>query len=86
MQDYSSYKIGVLALQGAVTEHLQQIAQLGARGVAVKKTSQLSELDALILPGGESTAIGHLMRQCGFIEAIRDFLLSKNLFWVLVQV
>lgn len=73
MQAYSPLTIGVLALQGAVTEHLQQIRQLGAKAIAVKQTQQLEQLDGLILPGGESTAIAKLMRQYGFIEAIRHF-------------
>ncbi|WP_040977562.1 pyridoxal 5'-phosphate synthase glutaminase subunit PdxT [Necropsobacter massiliensis] len=73
MKDYSAYTIGVLALQGAVTEHMRQIEQLGATAVAIKKVEQLAGIDALILPGGESTAIGRLMRQYGFIRAIRDF-------------
>lgn len=66
-------KIGVLALQGAVAEHLKMIAAAGAEGVAVKKAEQLADLDGIIIPGGESTTIGKLMREYGFIEAIRDF-------------
>lgn len=73
MQNYSQLKIGVLALQGAVAEHLQQIRELGATAVAVKQVQQLSALDGLILPGGESTAISKLMRNYGFIQAIREF-------------
>ncbi|MDF2661443.1 MAG: pdxT, partial [Paenibacillus sp.] len=55
-------KIGVLALQGAVAEHIKMIEAAGAEGVPVKKTSQLAELDGIIIPGGESTTIGKLMR------------------------
>ena len=66
-------KVGVLALQGAVSEHLDMIARAGATGVAVKKKEQLDDLDGLIIPGGESTTIGRLMRLYGFIEAIRAF-------------
>ena len=55
-------KIGVLALQGAVTEHIRSIERAGAEGVAIKHVQQLDELDGLILPGGESTTIGKLMR------------------------
>ncbi|QLB12107.1 pyridoxal phosphate synthase yaaE subunit [Bisgaardia hudsonensis] len=73
MKDYSHLHIGVLALQGAVSEHLQQIEQLGAKASAVKKIAELTNLDGLVLPGGESTAIGKLMHQYGFIEAIKDF-------------
>lgn len=73
MTDYSVYTVGVLALQGAVTEHMRQIERLGATALAVKTVEQLALLDGLILLGGESTAIGRLMRHYGFIEAIRDF-------------
>nr|WP_154985799.1 pyridoxal 5'-phosphate synthase glutaminase subunit PdxT [Paenibacillus xylanexedens] len=66
-------KIGVLALQGAVTEHIHSIERAGAEGVAIKQIQQLEELDGLILPGGESTTIGKLMRKYGFMEAIRAF-------------
>lgn len=66
-------KVGVLALQGAVAEHIRSIERAGAKGIAVKLPEQLSELDGLIIPGGESTTIGKLMRKYGFIEAIRAF-------------
>lgn len=66
-------KIGVLALQGAVAEHVRMLGLAGAEGVEVKRKEQLDELDGLIIPGGESTTIGKLMRTYGFIDAIRDF-------------
>ncbi|MDF2715885.1 MAG: pdxT [Paenibacillus sp.] len=66
-------KIGVLALQGAVAEHIKMIESAGAEGVVVKRTEQLPDLDGIIIPGGESTTIGKLMRDYGFIEAIRSF-------------
>lgn len=73
MNTNAQLTIGVLALQGAVSEHLQQIQQLGANAVTVKTVENLTALDGLVLPGGESTAIGRLMRQYGFIEAIQQF-------------
>lgn len=66
-------KIGVLALQGAVAEHIRMIEQAGAVGTAIKKTDQLEDIDGLIIPGGESTTIGRLMRTYGFIEALTSF-------------
>lgn len=66
-------KIGVLALQGAVSEHLRSLELAGAEGVPVKKTEELNELEGLIIPGGESTTIGKLMRKYGFIDAIHKF-------------
>ncbi|QTH43079.1 pyridoxal 5'-phosphate synthase glutaminase subunit PdxT [Cohnella sp. LGH] len=65
--------IGVLALQGAVAEHIRSIELAGGQGVAVKRVDQLAEIDGLIIPGGESTTIGKLMRKYDFIEAIRDY-------------
>lgn len=66
-------RIGVLALQGAVTEHIVSIEKTGAEGVPIKRIEQLEEVEGLIIPGGESTTIGKLMHKYGFIEAIRDF-------------
>lgn len=73
MADYAHLTIGVLALQGAVSEHCQQIAQLGAKVVMVKNPQDLTACHGLILPGGESTAIGKLMRKNGLLAAIRTF-------------
>ncbi|EES71266.1 pyridoxal 5'-phosphate synthase glutaminase subunit PdxT [Paenibacillus sp. MB22_1] len=66
-------RVGVLALQGAVAEHIRSLEKTGVEGVTVKQVEQLADLDGLIIPGGESTTIGKLMRKYGFIEAIRDF-------------
>jgi 5'-phosphate synthase pdxT subunit len=66
-------KIGVLALQGAVREHMQHIEALGATGVAVKRPRELDDIAGLIIPGGESTAIGKLMVEYDFIDAVRAF-------------
>lgn len=66
-------KIGVLALQGAVAEHIRSIEAAGAEAIPVKLTEQLAEIDGLIIPGGESTTIGKLMRKYGFIDAVRQF-------------
>ncbi|MEK3800819.1 pyridoxal 5'-phosphate synthase glutaminase subunit PdxT [Peribacillus sp. FSL H8-0477] len=70
--------IGVLALQGAVEEHLKQIINTGSEAVIVKHPKQLEKLDGLIIPGGESTAIGRLMARYGFIDAIKDFSNQKK--------
>jgi len=71
-------KIGVLALQGAVAEHIRMLGLAGAEGVVVKRTEQLDEIDGLIIPGGESTTIGKLMRTYGFLDAIREFSAQKK--------
>ena len=66
-------RIGILALQGNVREHATLLRTLGAEPVEVRKPEQLSELDGLVIPGGESTAIGRLVRLYGLEEAIRRF-------------
>ncbi len=65
-------KIGVLALQGAVREHIRHIELSGHEGVAVKKVEQLQDIDGLILPGGESTTLRRLMNLYGFKEALQN--------------
>jgi pyridoxal 5'-phosphate synthase pdxT subunit len=65
-------KVGVLALQGDFREHGFVLADVGATPVEVRTPEQLSEVDALVIPGGESTAIGKLARLYGLIEPIRE--------------
>lgn len=65
--------IGVLALQGAVREHLRAVESSGVTAVEVKRVEQLDEIDGLILPGGESTAMRRLMDRNDFIPAIQAF-------------
>jgi 5'-phosphate synthase pdxT subunit len=73
-------KIGVLGLQGAVSEHLQALEAVGAEGSTVKRPEQLAELDGLILPGGESTTMRRLMDRSGLFEAIKAFAEEKPIF------
>jgi 5'-phosphate synthase pdxT subunit len=63
--------IGVLALQGDFAEHLAMLARIGVDTREVRKASDLEGVDALIIPGGESTTIGKLMARYGLDEAIR---------------
>jgi len=64
-------KIGVLALQGAVTEHMQMLSALDAETMPVRIPSELNGLDALVIPGGESTTISKLLSDYGLMEPIR---------------
>lgn len=64
-------KIGVLALQGAVNEHIQQIEGLGLDAVAIKTREDLNGIDGLILPGGESTTIGKLLERYDLLVPIQ---------------
>lgn len=66
-------KIGVLALQGAVREHIRLLEQYRVMGVPVKYAHELEDLDGLILPGGESTTISKMMNTYQLMEPIRQF-------------
>jgi len=65
-------KIGVLALQGDVREHLQAVERIGLTAVAVRRAAELNGLGGLIIPGGESTTIGKLIERFSLAEPIRD--------------
>lgn len=66
-------KIGVLALQGAVREHLNCLMAPDTELVVVKKVEQLADLDGLVLPGGESTTMRRLIDRYGFFEPLKQF-------------
>ena len=66
-------RVGVLAVQGAVEEHLARVQAEGCGAVAVKLPEDLEGLDALIIPGGESTAISRLICHNGLFEPIQAF-------------
>ncbi|PTX53078.1 5'-phosphate synthase pdxT subunit [Melghirimyces profundicolus] len=65
-------KIGVLALQGAVREHVKMLEMAGAEASPVKRPEDLEELDGLVMPGGESTTISKLMHQYDLMEPVRQ--------------
>ncbi|MBM4423017.1 MAG: pyridoxal 5'-phosphate synthase glutaminase subunit PdxT [Chloroflexi bacterium] len=65
--------IGVLALQGDFSEHIQSIRRTGGEASEVRLPRDLAGLNGLIVPGGESTTIGKLAVQYGLIEALHDF-------------
>jgi 5'-phosphate synthase pdxT subunit len=66
-------RIGVLAVQGNFREHAAMLRRLGAEPVEVRTPAELTELDGLVIPGGESTTFMRLMRLYGLDEAIRRF-------------
>ena len=72
------YNIGVLALQGAFREHIQAIKRINHYPVEVRETRQLKLVDALIIPGGESTTISKLLVKYDFINVLRKW--DKPLF------
>ncbi len=65
--------VGVLALQGAVREHIQAIESIGAKAVAVKHKGEFQNLDGLVLPGGESTTMRKLIDRYGLMPTLRLF-------------
>ena len=77
-------KIGVLALQGAFKEHIEILNKLGAEGVEVRKKEDLKSIQGIILPGGESTAMGKLLVDLDIMGTLKDMI--KNGFPVYGQV
>jgi len=65
-------KVGVLALQGDVREHVRALTELGAHAVEVRGPDDLAAVDALVLPGGESTTIAKLLDFSGLFEPVAE--------------
>ena len=65
-------RIGVLASQGAFAEHIARLQQLGVEAVPVRLPEELAGLDGLVIPGGESTSMGRLIRDYKLADEIRD--------------
>jgi 5'-phosphate synthase pdxT subunit len=64
--------IGVLALQGSVDEHLARLKSCGVNGIAIKHRHDLDRIHGLIIPGGESTTIGKLLRDFNLLDDLRQ--------------
>lgn len=65
-------KVGVLALQGAFARHAEVLTSLGARPAEVRTPAQLDDVDALVLPGGESTTMSMLLESSGLFDPIAE--------------
>lgn len=65
-------RIGVLALQGDVQEHVAALEGAGARAVRVRRAADLAEVDGIVLPGGESTTIAKLLDRFELFEPLRE--------------
>ncbi|PZG39252.1 pyridoxal 5'-phosphate synthase glutaminase subunit PdxT [Listeria ivanovii] len=65
--------IGVLAIQGAIDEHVRMVESAGALAKKVKRATDLTELDGLILPGGESTTMRKIMKHYDLMDPVRSF-------------
>ncbi len=65
-------RIGILALQGAFASHANCVTELGHSALEVRTPADLSGLDGLIMPGGESSTMSQLLESSGLLEPIRD--------------
>jgi len=74
-------KIGVLALQGAFIEHVKMLQGIGVEVREIRLPEDLVEVDGLIIPGGESTAIGKLMIRWSLIEPIKEMVAQGKPVW-----
>jgi 5'-phosphate synthase pdxT subunit len=64
-------RVGVLALQGDTREHLAALVEAGAEAITVRRRAELDSVDALVIPGGESTAMSKLLREFELLEPLR---------------
>jgi len=74
-------RIGVLALQGDVREHVEILGKIGVEPVEVRTIEDLGGLSGLIVPGGESTTIGKIMAESGLLDGIRSFFYKGGPVW-----
>ena len=74
-------RIGVLALQGDFSEHIHMLSLIGINAVEIRKVEQLSEIDGLIIPGGESTTIVKLLHMFDFVDDLRMHVESGMALW-----
>jgi 5'-phosphate synthase pdxT subunit len=70
----TSVRVGVLALQGDVREHLAALRVAGAEPVPIRRPEELGEVDGIVIPGGESTTIGKLLVTFELLEPLRKSL------------
>jgi pyridoxal 5'-phosphate synthase pdxT subunit len=67
-------KIGVLALQGDTREHLAALREAGAEAMPVRRRREIEAVDGLVIPGGESTTMSHLLLDTDLLEPLRGLL------------
>jgi 5'-phosphate synthase pdxT subunit len=68
----SAPHIGVLALQGDTREHLAALREAGADAITVRRRGELDAVDAIVIPGGESTTMTHLLREFELLDPLRS--------------
>ncbi len=64
-------RVGVLALQGDTREHLAALREAGADSMSVRRRGELDAVDALVIPGGDSTTLSHLLLDLDLLEPLR---------------
>lgn len=74
-------KIGILSLQGGIKEHKDHLIKLGAEPVEIKSKEDLENINGLILPGGESTSIGKLLKERDLLIPLKNKILSGITTW-----
>jgi len=72
--------IGILAIQGDYDAHKAVLERLGAEVLLVRKPEQLDSIDAIVIPGGESSTILNFLEERGFLEKLRDFVGTRPAF------
>jgi pyridoxal 5'-phosphate synthase pdxT subunit len=70
-------RVGVLALQGDVREHISLLSTLDVEAIEVRRPEHLQLIEGLVLPGGESTVISKLLVMFGMMQPVRDFVSTK---------
>jgi 5'-phosphate synthase pdxT subunit len=81
MEKLDKMKIGVLALQGAFSEHINMLKKLNVEAIEVRLPKHLIDIDGLILPGGESTTMALIAHRNGMIEPLKEFIKKKKPVW-----
>jgi len=73
-------RIGVLAIQGDFAAHAEALREAGAEAVLIRKPEELTDVDGLVIPGGESTTFLKFLERDGFLGALREFVAAKPVF------
>lgn len=85
MKNLLAIMIGILSLQGAFREHQIVLENMGCECMLVNSSDQLSLIDGLIIPGGESTTIGLIAKQNGLLEPLREYVRNGRPVWVILS-
>lgn len=80
MRDYTDMHVGLLALQGDFERHAHQVRLIGASPVEVRSAGDFTQIDALIIPGGESTTMHYLMEKFSLRQPLLDFAVGHPVF------